>query len=381
MSGNRTVLLLSVAFAVACVAGLWIFFADADAGRVLPTDGTAPGMRRPMRLELAWRTAAFLHSAARPCAVADGWVVADDAGCVAKVSLAGKVLWQASFSNEAFSGASALQKGDGVVVASESGRVYLLEGASGREIWRCATDGRFAHAPLVGARETEEVLWLISQDDGRLFCLRAANGTVDWVSDATNRCDGEPIAQSGLLAYGNCDGAVYVFDAATGRSVGKIAVGDEDQMAGGMLALPDGCLVIGTRAGRVVVVDPVAKTRVAVVKVAEGECFVTPTACFSNMQFAVVVDGVKIEVWDASDKSALRRARAFAVDGGEVTELASVPGGLLALVGGVLMAFDESGERGRLSLGDAVGAVAVNGGNAFACVADGALAGVKGAER
>ncbi len=163
---------------------------------------------KPAMLRVAWRVQLGAR-AERPCACEDGWVAADAAGGVAKLTQAGRVRWHATFSNEVFASATEIT-GGGVAVAAESGRVFCLDGATGAVLWKRETDGRFQHAPLAGLRGTEPVLWLVSQEDGRLFCLRAADGTIVWTTEATNRCDGELAAWQGRLAYGNCDGAVYV---------------------------------------------------------------------------------------------------------------------------------------------------------------------------
>lgn len=375
--GNLTVLFWSVGFAAVAVAALFVFFpqTDGDAGVCGCACGGASHTPVPERWRISWRAELSAPSATVPCAVSNGWMVADAAGRIAYVSRTGQILWRMSFSNETFSGACAL--GAQVAVASESGRVFLLDVATGAEKWRLATDGRFVHAPVAGQRDSERVLWLVSQDDGRLFCLSAATGMIVWTSESTNRCDGTPTVWAGLIAYGNCDGAIYIFDAETGARKGKVDVGAEDQMAGGLLPLPDGRVVAGTRSGKLVAVDLARRVCEASAQISESEAFITPVGCFASSRFAMAVSEGDVSVWDASVSAPLKRVATF-VAGAAVDALASDGKRVFARVGGTLAVFNSGGEIGRIALGDDVGALSVNGASELACVADGSLLCVKG---
>ena len=366
----RTVLAIRL-FAVAC--GVALAAASGcrrEAGAEQPRD--AP---KSPALAVAWRAPVDAR-AGRPCPAGDGWVVADGAGGVTRLTAEGRVQWRAGFSNEVFAGA-AVAAGGRVAVASESGRVFCLEGDTGAVLWRRETDACFQHAPLAGLRGAESVLWLVSQEDGRLFCLRAPDGTVVWTTEATNRCDGEPAAWPGRIAYGNCDGAVYVFDSLDGKPLGKVAVGEGDQMAGGMLALDDGRLVTGTRSGKLVLVNPETFSVEASARVSESEAFVTPVTCFLRHVAMGSEEGAVTLVQRGDLKQSCRFETGAAVKG-----LAAVKERLYALAGGTLYAFAfPEGEVGRLALGDEVGGLAVNAAGDLACVADGALVCVKGGGR
>jgi hypothetical protein len=372
MKQNRMNVVLGVAFVAAC--GVTLLAAlrvrqDARGG------GSAGGTEKAGRqgLAVAWRVPVG-RCDGRPYAAAGGWLVADAAGGVTKVSAEGRVLWRAAFSNEAFAGATEIADGY-AAVASESGRVFALDGATGQEVWRRATDASFRHAPLAGLRGEEPVLWLVSQEDGRLFCLRAADGTVVWTTEETNRCDGEPAVWPGRIAYGNCDGAVYVFDTFDGKRVGQIAVGEEDQMAGGILVLADGRLVTGTRSGRLVRVDPETLSCEASVKVSEREAFVTPVQVADGL-VAMGSDEGFVSLWRCGERSF--QAVLNEPVGRAVKSLSRSAGRWFALAGGTLIAYSREREWARLVLGDAVGALAVNAAGDVACVADGALVCVKG---
>ncbi len=368
MGEKRIISVLTMLGLAICGVALHVKFGWRGTGA-----GAGGETARTARVFVAWRVPAGCR-AGRPCPCPGGWVAVNATGGVMKVSFAGRVLWRAAFAGEEFAGASVT--GDGrIAVASDSGRVFALDSATGVEVWRRETGARFRQPPLSGARGGEPVLWLVSQEDGRLFCLRAADGSVIWTGEETNRCDGEPAAWSGRIAYGNCDGAVYVFDADDGKRVGKIAVGDEDQMAGGILVLADGRLVTGTRAGRLVMLDPAELVCAASAEVSESEAFATPAACFGGL-VAMGTDEGNLTLWRVGAKE-LQPAGRFAL-GGKVTSLVASKDRLFALAGGTLVVIVDGRETGRLSLGDDVGPLAIHAAGDVACVADGVLVCVKG---
>lgn len=358
-------------FTAAIVVAWSVFFGRAPDAGAAGARSASPA-RTHGGWSVAWRAALALRTEFSPCAWSNGWVVADSAGLVVGVSREGAVRWRSNYSNEVFSGACPV--GAQVAVASEGGSVYLFDAATGAVLWRRGTDGRFVRAPIFGANGQGAVLWLVSQDDGRLFCLRAADGALLWTGEATNRCDGSPtfLPAGAAVAYGNCDGAIYVFEAATGKLRGRVEIGPEDQMAGGLLALPDGRVAAGTRSGKLVVVDLARQACDATVNVSESEAFVTPVPCFRPSVFAVGVSEGDVSIWDVSDRTAPKRTASFAA-GQAVDALASDRGFVFALASGALTVFDGRSVVARVSLGDAVGALGVNAGGELACVADGAL--------
>lgn len=369
MKWSRAILvLLGAAFVAAGALALLSAFRPAGSGAAKPAP--QPSAR------VAWRVPVSAGDV-RPCPAGSSWVLAGAGGAVEKISAGGQVLWRSAFSNESFSGASAAGAGL-VVAASDTGRVFGLDAATGAARWRRETDGRFRHAPLTGQSAGGAVLWLVSQEDGRLFCLRASDGAVLWTSEATNRCDGEPVAWPGFLAYGNCDGAVYVFSAADGKPAGTIAVGDDDQMAGGVLAMPDGRLVTGTRQGNLAVVNPLSGKCEAKVKVSESEAFVTPVAV-ANGLVAMGTDEGQVTLWRLAPGAAAPVPAGRAEAGAPVKSLAAAGGRIFALAGGALVVLDSKGGLSqRLALGDEAGPLAVSAAGELACVADGALVCVKG---
>lgn len=354
--------ILPCVFVLACAVSLAFVFKGLTSG--------ADEARRGS-LAVAWRVQMSANPNP-PCAFADGWIVTDAAGGVTAFSPEGHRVWQTSFSNQVFDGAASLVGGV-AVVATQQGRVAGLRVASGEVVWTRETEGRFQHAPLTGVRGGEPVVWLVSQEDGRLFCLRAGDGGVVWQSEATNRCDGEPVAWQGRIAYGNCDGAIYVFDADNGTLCGSVVVGSDDQMAGGVLATAGGKLVAGTRQGNLVVVNAATLKREALVNVSQSEAFIKPVEAFDGL-IAVGTQEGEVVFWRAGEKPYGRVAVGSAVSG------LLFDGGRLYVVAGGSVSVLDAADRVALclALGDEVRGPVAGRKGLLACVADRAVVCLKG---
>lgn len=390
---------LALVFAAACACALWVTFwmpslnvAPASEGgccceskhagkdtRTPDADSAASRTRDPFAPPVTrWRVP-FPARPTPPCAAGDGWLVADEAGGVTALAPDGGVRWRTAFSNQVFEAAAAVS--DGVaVVASRNGEVTALRVENGLEVWSRETDGLFLHAPRVGVVDGEPAIWLVSQADGRLFCMKVRDGAVIWRGEPTNRCDGEPVVGQERIAYGNCDGAVYLFDAATGAAHGKIKVGAEDQMAGGLLTLADGRLVGGTRQGHLVAVDPAALKLVARTAVAQSETFATPVVAFGG-EIATGTPEGEI-VFCRLEDDALRVTGRVTLGTSEVGELAFADGRLFALCGGELCVLaSPQGAVTRMAVGDDVYGLMVGAQGTIVCVADQTVVCVEGGGR
>ena len=310
-----------------------------------------------------------------PCAFPEGWFVTDESGGLTAISTEGRLLWHVDFSNQLFSCAASFVARL-AVVASQDGDVSGVRSDTGKVVWHRKLDARFQHAPLTGTRDDVQVVWLMSQADGQLFCVRASDGQLVWQSEATNRCDGTPVLCRGRIAYGNCDGAVYVFDAKDGSLKGSVSVGENDQMAGGMLASQSGLLVTGTRQGNLVVVDADALKRVALVNVSPSETFASPAQVFGGLVAMGTPEGL-VTFWRIEDK---RLTPAGRVDLGKPVDSLQTSGGhLFALSGGDLCALSSvTAAVERLPLGDTAKGLVAGDKGALACVADGAIVSVRG---
>ena len=362
-------LFLPLAFAGACAVAVSNFAVMQRASRT-----ETPVAKEAWALAVQWR-AQMLARANVPCAYFGGWIVSDASGGVTALSNEGKRVWQSSFSNHVFDAGAVVVK-DFALVASQQGQVFALRTDTGEVAWTRATEGRFQHAPLSGMNENEPVIWLVSQSDGQLICLRVRDGLTVWQGDATNRCDGEPIAWKNRIAYGNCDGAIYVFDAENGRLNGSVTVGAEDQMAGGLLAIDGERLAAGTRQGNLAVVNAGALTLEALVRVSQSEAFVTPVVCFDKLIAMGTSEGDV--VYCRMVKQGTQLAGRFAV-GAAVDRLLFGGGRLYVLAGGSLYVLAApEGPAEHLALGDEVRGLSAGPDGTFACVADQAVVCIKG---
>ncbi|MCL1922166.1 MAG: PQQ-like beta-propeller repeat protein, partial [Kiritimatiellaeota bacterium] len=122
----------------------------------------------------------------------NGWVAGERSGRITALESDGGIRWQVAFSNCNWQGILALPCSSEVVAVSLHGTVCMLNLDSGKTLWTRETDGTFMHAPLWGEIGETPVLYLISQSDSTIFCLRENDGEVLWKSEPSNRCDGQP---------------------------------------------------------------------------------------------------------------------------------------------------------------------------------------------
>ncbi len=227
---------------------------------------------------------------ALPVAYNNGLILADESGGIRCLDAKLDPLWVRRVAGADFKCSGTVYNGR-LLLASRTGKVCALDAQSGTVIWEKALDGAFSQPPLCGRVDGEDVVWLLSQGDGMVHALKAADGTLLWSGSETNRSDGNAALWQLKLAYGNCDGAVHLFNAVTGRLLTSIAVGDSDQMAGTPLATAGGVLWIGTREGRLALVDLASEKLLATLKISEEEAFVTPVAAFDTLVAAGVGEG------------------------------------------------------------------------------------------
>jgi quinohemoprotein ethanol dehydrogenase len=124
---------------------------------------------------------------------------------------------------------------DGVMYASGSwGRVYALDAASGRELWRFDphVPGKWGRRPCCDIVNRGVAVWkgavYVAALDGRLFCLDARTGKPNWVRDTLLDHDryqpstGAPQIAGGKVVIGNAGaelgvrGYITAYDAASG---------------------------------------------------------------------------------------------------------------------------------------------------------------------
>ena len=282
---RRAAVLLVLALPVAAVLA-WL---ARDAGRSFLARHAGAAASRPLRYAAAggaappasscrwqrlwtWPAGAALPEA--PAPLDDGWIVATQDGRLAALNAGGRVRWIQGFTNLAFA-TGATQAGSVAVAVADNGLVVAVRTADGQPLWRRQLAGAFRHAPLAWREGDAWRVALLSGADGVLTALDADDGRERWTSPPTNRSDGAPATDGRRIAFGNCDAAVHVLDAATGEEAARVPVGADAQMAGGV-AWTGGRVCGGTRDGRLVAVDVAAGAIAWETNVAPAEAFVTP---------------------------------------------------------------------------------------------------------
>jgi len=376
MSGRRYNLtwMLAAGFLAACGV---VFVAaprrESPKAPVVPkttAERVTTGKDVPSPWRVAWRVQAGERPGRPSRMLPEGWIVTGRDGTVTALSGTGTSLWRTALTNQSFEGAAAVGK-ELAVVASVQGDVTALRCGDGGVAWTVKADARFQHRPLAGTLAGgEPVVWLVSQADGSLFCFRSLDGGLVWKGEATNRCDGDPaVVSDGKIAYGNCDGAVYVFSGETGALAGSVAVGGSDQMAGGMLALEGGVVCAGTRQGNLVAVDVERLKLLAQVQVSVEEAFLAPV----RLPDGIVAMGNRegdLSFWRLEGDTF--RAEGRVSLGVPVEQLDSFGGRLFALAGGKLAVVDARDAAPTLiALGDDVYGLTARGRDSVVCVADG----------
>jgi outer membrane protein assembly factor BamB len=336
------------------------------------------GDRRSLRLAVA-RQLVLPHDCAMPSVGAGGVFVADRRGVVSRLDSDLNSLWSVApgRDRERFENSGSAE-GDFLYLSSMQGGVYCLRQADGGVVWASTnrTDAVFAHAPLTGRIGGQSVLWLLSASDGVIHALGAADGRALWQSEETNRSDGGFVRRGNLLVYGNCDGAAHIFDAIDGRAVASVPIGDSDQMAGTPLATEAGELYIGTRSGKLALIDLETRTLAAVLPVSEEEAFATPVEAFDG--FVAIGTGEGDVLLCARREGALAAVRTVRT-AASVEHLAWSGSLLYVLSGGNLIAFNqELHVEASLNVADAAGGMALLEDGAIIIKAESALIRVKG---
>ena len=240
-----------------------------------------PAAENAPRPALLWRHNAGAAVTAQPALQGDRIAFTTRSGTITLMDVHGRLLWSAAVRDDTngpavFEAPPAFACGR-VIVVSTRGWVSAL-GTNGATAWQypCGEDVRAA--PLVATEEPAPRLFVLTQPGGIVHCLDAQTGRRIWRSEATNRSDGSPALAAGRILFGNCDAALHAVDAASGRTLTRVALGADCQVAAGVAA--DGALAYcGTRSGAVCCVDVERGTVVWTNGASKAETFTTPVLC------------------------------------------------------------------------------------------------------
>lgn len=154
----------------------------------------------------------------------------------------GAVRWRARTGDD--TDASPVVNDDFVYVCAEerAPHLYCFARDDGREVWR--TDGRargyYSTPALADGR-----IW-VGAEDGKLHCLSAADGTVQWTFQTGAGVWSSPCKVDDKVVFGSRDGRLYCLDAASGREIWHV------RLDGRIISSPcivDGRIWIGTATG------------------------------------------------------------------------------------------------------------------------------------
>ncbi len=284
-----------------------------------------------------WSYPAGAPLAGAPVGFNGGWIVTTDKGRVVALDAKGVERWSCSLTNLSFAGSAAVA-GETVVVAGSDGSVAGLDLASGKILWQVPGSAPLRHGPrAVRAGGTWAVV-LLTPENGVLRCLEARDGRELWVSEPTNRSDGPPAAEGSLIAFGNCDSAIHLFNATNGVRIGQVPVGADSQMAGGVF-VSEGRVYGGTRSGELVCADVASLELSWHVTLAGGEAFGTPVSARGLVVMGTAEGAVaafdaktgagrwKVSVSNAVSALCVEDDSIFAVAGGRLLGLRLADGG------------------------------------------------------
>ena len=375
MKKNLHIWLLSALLLIVATAALMLVFKPQSGGDKKSSGGVPAAVSTPTASEkpprdnsiVKWRTPI---SSQVECLAANshGWVVGERSGRI--TALAGsKIGWRITFKDQNWQAIA--QFNDKLVAVSFQGMVCMLNSEDGSTRWMRETDGTFMHAPLFRSVEDTWVMWLISQGDSTIYCLRVADGEVLWKSEPSNRCDGRPSFWWNRLVFGNCDGVVYVVDEKTGKSLGIIETGGQsDPIAGTMCTLDTGLMLTGTYLGNFLLLDVHGMTLLDKVKIADSEAFATPVRIGATTVAMGTPDG-RITLWETRERK-LQSIGEIKIGNDGVDEMMHYDDNLWVLAGRTFCKVNlKSQQVQTFNIGDNMKGLALNWSGKLALLADG----------
>jgi parallel beta-helix repeat protein len=141
-----------------------------------------------------------------------------------------------------------------VYVGSDDGRVYCLDAANGAQVWNYTTGFWVRSSPAVADGRV-----YMGSLDCRVYCLDASTGAQVWNYTTGGYVYSSPAVVDGRVYVGSDDGRVYCLDAAAGTEVWNYTTGNTVVSPP---AVVDGRVYVGSDDGRVYCLDAAAGTEV-----------------------------------------------------------------------------------------------------------------------
>ena len=297
MKSNRLVVILSILFLLTAAGAFYSVL------RLTPSHTPVDQVivqksavnHKTQQIPVLWRIP-ISATANKPISLSSGWFVTDSNGRIMSLTETGNIRWQTSYSNHAWQ-ASSVVDNETICAVTQKGALFLFEINSGVVKWSKETGILCLHPPLIEMLGQQRVIILLSQEDGTLVCINALDGSIRWKSPATSRSDGPPTRFGDMIAYGNCDAAVHLFSMTNGHLKGSIQLDGDEQVAGGILPLPNKKLIlVGTRSGKLALLNTTSMTCISRASVSEAEAFATPVLVDANRIFMPASEG-RLTFW------------------------------------------------------------------------------------
>ena len=111
-------------------------------------------------------------------------------------------------------GCGVVKAGSYALYANEAGVVKALDAASGREVWRYATEGKVFSTPAVWKKRV-----VIGSTDGYIYCLSLRNGRLLWRYRCGKSVLATPVIHKGIAYVGASDHVFRALKVRNGRLV------------------------------------------------------------------------------------------------------------------------------------------------------------------
>ncbi|MBL9136273.1 MAG: PQQ-binding-like beta-propeller repeat protein [Verrucomicrobiales bacterium] len=228
------------------VSGSYAYVADALQGLLVyrVTEPTEPG-----KVKWTFQTGGPVGSS--PALAADGTLVvgSDDGKVYALDGQTGAKKWETT-TNDRVRSSPAIGDHGLLYVGSDDGKVYALDLGTGQLRWEFATGAGVVSSPAVSAWGTV----FIGSLDGRLYALDGITGVRQWAFEAGGPVGSSPaIGDDGTVFVGSDDSNLYALDAMTGAL--KWSFSALGSLRSSPAFGPNGLLYVGSFDGRIYAID------------------------------------------------------------------------------------------------------------------------------
>ncbi len=173
-----------------------------------------------------------------------------DPNLLAYALSSGRMIWKRAFPDVE---TDLLRLGDRLIAAAYAGVVLCVEKATGRTLWSFDVPAGSRTRVVRSSPASDGATVVFGCDDGSLYALDAARGTMLWKAQARESIIAPPSIDSGRVFAGSLDSSVYAFDLRTGAELWRRPLGAS--LLHGQAVGRD-CVVVTTAAAEVFALRP-----------------------------------------------------------------------------------------------------------------------------